>query len=233
MFALSTWSSPGRRRRRCSAPSNDCVQQRVVVLEVARRGVEADRRGGQVVVELVDQEEGLRWPTACGWSASSSGRRPDPTPQSGVGRQRGAPLTVNGVKSKLEVAALGRDLLRRLRDVVVVDVRPRVRVRAGQVGRGRGQPARRGEVLAAERAAVRGAEVVVEDVPGEALDAVGAPQEAAGGRVDDAVVVLARRRLVVDAPGQPRAAGGAEQRQPRLLAAREARSCGGRRSGRS
>ena len=87
-------------------------------------------------------------------------------PQMWFGRQRGAPLTVNGVNANLKsgvppsgvTSSSGSATLSSSMSDHVCAFGP-VRL----VGR-RGQPARRGEVLVAERAAVRGAEVVVEDV---------------------------------------------------------------------
>ena len=226
MFALSTWSESGPPSPSVFAPSNDWFSSGSSPWKLPDAASKPIGAAARWSWNLLTRKKA--WVADCLRLICQLERSPTGSqPQMWFGRQRGAPLTVNGVNAKLKSPLSGVTSSVGLRDVVVVDVRPRVRVRAGQVGGGRGQPARRGEVLVAERAAVRGAEVVVEDVPGEALDAVGAPQQAAAGRVDDAVVVLARGRLVVDAPGQPRAGGGAEQRQPRLLAARE----GGRAPG--
>ena len=59
MFALSTWSSSGRPRRRWLAPSSVSTSTGSSPCEVARRRREADRRGREVVVEAVDVPEGL------------------------------------------------------------------------------------------------------------------------------------------------------------------------------
>ena len=111
-------------------------QHRVLALEVAGRGGRS-RSGPEArwSWNLLTRKKASVAALLAVESASSSGRSTGSHAQMWCGVQRGGRRRSNGVNVELEVAALGRDLLRRLGDVVVVDVGPGVRVRAGQVGR--------------------------------------------------------------------------------------------------
>ena len=236
------WRRPagrGRCSRRRSAPVRRSALPRRRDLEVARRLGEADRRRCQPVVEVVDEEEHLRGVLAA--------VRPPPVTEveRRVGGDRPRALREDGEAVAAQVARVGvrlegvvpvgpglvgSDLTalravaeRRVRDVVVVDVRVDVGVVALELG-GLRAPARgeRVQRLGAARGRALRADLVelwrvLPDVASGEVDRVLAQQDVAGVGVEDVLVDLVRGLLGGHVPGELRVAGPRGEQHQRAL----------------
>ena len=186
-------------------------------LEVAGRLVESDRRGGEMVVEEVHEVEDL----GRGLAAVGQPRAVDEVIPGAASARAVAERRVDRRVGVDPVAARARRrLLEQLGSIRGVDVEVDVGVVALQAI-GRGQP--RPEVAGGRDSALRRARV---GVPRQAVrphDAVGAPQQRAGRRIDDRVVEPGRARDVRDPPREGHARAEVEEDEARRVPAREPR----------